>query len=268
MYSHPRGAPKMARIVKSAARTIDLLEFLALSPSGVTLSVMSEHLGIPISSMHGLVATLEDREYLVRDPSSFRYRLGPGFTRLTASDGSNIDLVLLGAQVMDRMQKACEEAITMSVLQNDKIVFISNRSATSIVQAVNSVGTSLPAHATGSGKVILAHLPEDEFERIYPDHDLPPQTARTIQTKEVLRTILEEIKSKGYAYDEEESEKGVWAVASCIRNAAGYPRAALSIVVPAIRIRKGKIPFWTRLVVEGAAEISASLGWIPDEADR
>lgn len=170
----------MARIVKSAARTVDLLEFLASSHNSVTLSTMSEHLGIPISSMHGLVATLVVREYVVQDPISLRYRLGNRFTHLTVSNAANIDLVLLGAQVMDKMRETCEEAITMSVLQKNRIVFISNRPATSIVQVVNSVGTSLPAHATGSGKVMLAYLPESEFKRIYPDPDLPPQTARTI----------------------------------------------------------------------------------------
>jgi len=253
----------MARIVKSAARTIDLLEFLASSPNGVTLTSMSRHLQIPISSMHGLVATLEDREYVVQDPISLRYQLGPGFARLTASNTANADLVLLGAPVMDRIRKTCEEAITMSVLQKDRIVFISNRPATSIVQVVNSVGTSLPAHATASGKVMLAYLPDSELERIYPADDLRPQTAKTAQKSKDLRTILEETRLKGYAYDEEESEDGVWAVASCIRNAVGYPRAALSIVVPITRVRDDKIPLWTNLVVEGAAEISAALGWIP-----
>jgi len=253
----------MVRIVKSAARTIDLLEFLASSPNGVTLSSMSEHLEIPISSMHGLVATLIAREYLDQDPISLRYRLGPGFARLTVSNTANIDLVLLGAPVMDRIRKTCEEAITMSVLQKNRIVFISNRPATSIVQVVNSVGTSLPAHTTGSGKVMLAYLSEIEFESIYPVHDLHPQTARTTQKNKDFKTILEETRLKGYAYDEEESEDGVWAVASCIRNAVGYPRAALSIVVPIIRVREDKIPLWTDLVVAGAAEISAALGWIP-----
>jgi len=257
----------MARIVKSAARTIDLLEFLASSPNTVTLTSMSEHLKIPISSMHGLVSTLEDREYVVQDPISLRYRLGPGFTRLKVSNTANIDLVVLGAQVMDRMRETCEEAITMSVLQKDRIVFISNRLAASIVQVVNSVGTSLPAHATGSGKVMLAYLPESEFECIYPDHDLPPQTARTIQKNEDFRTILEETRVKGYAYDDEESEEGVWAVASCIRNAVGHPRAALSIVVPVIRLHEDKIPFWTDLVVDGAAEISSALGFFPERDD-
>lgn len=252
----------MTQLVKSSARTLDILELIATHPGSLALSEMAKKLGIPVSSMHGLVLTLETRGYLMRDPVSLCYRMGPKFVQLAAVQGTYVELLALAAPVMDRIGTACKEAVTMSVLQGDNIVFISNRPATSIVQVVNAVGTSLPAHGTGSGKIMLAYLPDEEFERTYPNEELPLLMTNTIGTKAELKQAILEARRKGYAYDEEESEKGVWAVAGCIRNSVGKPMAAISVVVPVIRVQSNDIPYWTSLVIEGVAEISFKLGFV------
>jgi DNA-binding IclR family transcriptional regulator len=253
----------MTALVKSAMRTLDLLELLATSKNGLLLSDMSKALDIPVSSMHGLISTLEHRDYLVRDPSSLRYHFGPRFIQLVTSGSTNVDLVSLASTTLDRLQHECKEAVTMSVLQMDKIIFISNRSSSSIVQVVNEIGTSLPAHATGSGKVMLAHLLPEDIDRIYPEERLASKTEKTVPTKSELMDVLSKVKQQGYAYDEGESEEGVWAVASCIRNSVGMPRAAVSIVVPQVRLQQSKIQKWTELVVKAAQEISGKLGFTP-----
>ena len=252
----------MTQLVKSSARTLDILELFAAHPGDLSLSEMVKQLNIPISSMHGLVLTLKTRGYLVRDPVSLCYRMGPKFAQLAAVHSTYVELLAHAAPVMDRIGAACKEAVTMSVLQGDKIVFISNRPAISIVQAVNAIGTSLPAHATGSGKIMLAYLPGEEFERTYPNDKLPWLMANTISTKVELKQAILEARRRGCAYDEEESEEGVWAVAGCIRNSAGRPMAALSVVVPVIRVQANDIQYWTSLVIEGAAEISSKLGFV------
>jgi len=251
----------MTKLVKSSARTLDILELIAAHPGDLALSEIAKKLKIPISSMHGLVLTLKTRGYLVRDPASLCYRMGPKFAQLAVVHGTFVELIAHAAPVMDRIGTTCKEAVTMSVLQGDKIVFISNRPATSIVQAVNAIGTSLPAHATGSGKIMLAYLTDEEFERTYLNNKLPRLMASTIITKVELKQAVLEARRRGYAYDDEESERGVWAVAGCIRNSVGRPMAALSVVVPVIRVQANDIPYWTSLVVEGAAEISSRLGF-------
>jgi IclR family KDG regulon transcriptional repressor len=254
----------MAALVKSAMRTLDLLELISTSKNGLLLSELAKALNVPISSMHGLISTLEHREYLVRDQTTQRYHFGPRFVQLVTSGTSNVDLVSLASKTLDRLQQECKEAITMSMLQMDRIIFISNRFSSSIVQVVNKVGTSLPAHATGSGKVMLAHLPPEEIDRIYPQQKLVSQTEKTIRTKAELMAVLEEVKQQGYAYDEGESEEGVWAVASCILDSVGMPCAAMSIVLPEVRVQQSMIPKWTELVVSAAQEISKKLGLTPE----
>jgi DNA-binding IclR family transcriptional regulator len=111
---------------------------------------------------------------------------------------------------------------------------------------------------------MLAHLPPDDVDRIYSDSILPSKTDRTIQERKVLLHALNEVREQGFAYDEGESEEGVWAVAGCVRDSVGMPRAAVSIVVPEVRLREKKIPRWTEIITDAAMEISGKIGFKPN----
>jgi DNA-binding IclR family transcriptional regulator len=258
----------MTYLVKSSTRTLDLLELVIEHSNELSLSDISQTLNIPISSMHALVNTLVERGYYIRDPISLRYGIGPKLTLLMAAGNKNVDLISLAEPVFERMRWECDEAISMSVLDGNRIRFIYFSPARSIFQIVNLVGSSLPAHATGSGKVMLAHLPPQELDGLFPSENLPHTTPNMIATKSELLRAIAEASKQGYAIDNQESEPGVWAVASCIRDTDGGPLAAISIIVPTIRLDNEKIAEWTQLVMEGAKEISTKLSCAPVKDTR
>lgn len=249
-------------IVKSADRTLKILTLLADQPDGMTMTDIGKALDIPLSSMHALVGTLAKREFVLRDENSYCYRLGPQILRLASSYRAQVDLITIADPVMDRIRRAVGETISLSVLQGQMIMFIHKKPAQGVVKVVNPVGTRLYAHATGSGKVMLAYLDDGEFDRIYPDEDLPIITSTTIGSKSTLKKTLSDIRMQNYAYDEEESALGVWAVASSLRDDTGRPIAAISIVGPTSRIASKDVTNWYQIVRDGAAEIDSSLGFI------
>jgi IclR family acetate operon transcriptional repressor len=253
----------MNELVKSSARTLDILELISDSPDEFTLSDISNNLDIPISSLHALVHTLVKREYLEKDQLTNRYGFGPKFGQLVAAYTKKFDLVSLAEPVMDKIRSQCEEAISMSVLDEDTIRFIHFKPATSLVQVVNTIGSRFPAHATGSGKIMLAYLPKMAIDDLYPKENLPSVTPNTISKKTKLISALAEARRLGYSYDDEESETGVWAVASSICNAEGSPVAAISIVVPTLRVNQNRIDRWTTIIVRSALEISSNLASVP-----
>lgn len=248
-------------IVKSSARTLDILTVLAEQSEGMTLTEISQRLDIPVSSLHALVGTLVQKDFVLRDPGSYHYRLGSRLLQLASTYRSQVDLITLAEPVMDRIRQLVSETTSLSVLQGQSILFIHKRTAEGAVQVVNPVGTRLHAHATGSGKVMLAFLDQEEIGQIYPDESLPSVTPATLRSKSELMARLSEIRTLNYAYDEEESAIGVWAVASCIRDEDGRPIAALSIVAPISRLRSKDESDWHRLVRDGANEVSAALGF-------
>lgn len=259
-----QSGPSDLGIVKSAARTLEILSLLAEQPDGMTMTAIGNTLKIPLSSIHALIGTLVQMDFVLRDENSFHYRLGPKILRLASSYRAQVDLITLADTVMDRLRRDVGETISLTVLQGQMIMFIHKKSAEGAVKVVNPVGTRLYAHASGSGKVMLAYLEEGELERIFPEEQLPEVTSTTIKKKSLLKKHLAEVRTQNYAFDNEESAIGVWAVASCVRDEAGRPIAAISIVGPTSRIASKDVSSWHHIVRQAASEISSSLGFFED----
>lgn len=249
-------------VVKSAARALDILELLVKFPGGLTLTDVGENLDIPLSSLHNLMNTLLYRGYLTRDPGTSLYHLSSKLIQLAAAHHSQHDLVSVADPVMDRVSRLTAEATSLAVLQDNEVVFIHKRAAKDFVQVVNPVGTRLPTHATGLGKVMLAYLDDDEVDRLYPNEDLPTLTPSTISSKSELKEALHRVRERGYGIDNLESHQGVWAVAAAIRSRGGRPIAALSVAAPVFRVKDEDRKEWCEIVRDGAEEISKTLGFV------
>jgi IclR family transcriptional regulator, KDG regulon repressor len=249
--------------VKSASRTLDILELLAGFPNGLSLTDIGHSLKIPLSSQHVLIKSLLSRGYLIRTEGTLLYRLGPRVVKIAAAYKEHSSLISIVDPVISRIRDITTETTSLSLLQGNMIIFVHKRIASGVVQVVNPVGTQRHAHATGSGKVMLSRLAREEIDRIYPVEALPALTPHTISSKTALLAALEEIRRNQYAFDLEESDIGLWAVAGCIMNSAGQPIAAISIAAPYVRIQSKDYKTWHRLVREGAAEVSSLLSYNP-----
>jgi DNA-binding IclR family transcriptional regulator len=253
-----------AATVKSAERTLDILVLLARSPNGLKLRDIVLEMKIPVSSLYALLTTMKSRGFVEREKDSLLYRLTQKVYQIVPSNPSQSedDLYSVALPIMDRVQRASDETVSLSVRVDDEIVFIGKRASSSVIQVVNALGSRLPVYATGSGKVILSYLTEEELDRLYPSEILPRVTANTILSRSQLKKELAKIQEQGYAYDNEESIEGVWAVAGCIHDMEGRPVAATSIVVPIFRVTEERIAKWRELILGGAAEITSRLGAI------
>ena len=252
------------RTVKSAVRVLQILDILAINPDGLILTELQEKSGIPISSLHGLMSSLEHMNYVKRSDDSRRYKLRTKLLQFTSILSSYHDLITISDPIMNQIKEETSEATSLSILEGDSILFIHKNPAPGRIQIINPAGSRLPSHATGSGKVMLAYLEDEELETIFPDEMLPQVTSRTITSKSRLKQELMLIRERGYAYDDEESSIGVWAVASCIRKRSGKPIASLSVVAPISRVQSKDSSNWPELVRRGAIEISNSLEYLPE----
>lgn len=250
------------QVVKSAARALDILELLIKLPKGLSLTEVGRDLDIPLSSLHHLMNTLVVKGYIVRDGSSSVYRVSSKLIQLAASYHAQHDLVGIADSVMQELTELTGETTSLAILQENVIVFIHKRSSQDLLQVVNPVGTRLPAHATGLGKAMLACLPDEEIDRLYPQEQLDKLTSKTISTVTELKNALKEARELEYAFDDRESNKGVWAVASAIRNRAGYPVAGLSIAAPRSRVEDKDISNWCEATANAALKISQILGFV------
>jgi len=248
-------------IVKSAIRVLDVLDILAEHPEGLVFTELQAITNFPNSSLHGLLSSMAYKNYIRRDQETKRYRLSFKLLQFNSVLQTQSDLIALSDPWMDKIRSVSRETTSLSLLDGNSILFIHKKPGPGRIQVINPAGTRLPAYATGSGKVMLAYLPGEELDALYPEEDLPKITENTVTSRSALKELLQKIRRDGYAFDNEESSPGIWAVAGCIRTDTGRPLAALSIVAPISTIQMKDTSSWPGLVRDAAEEISKGLAF-------
>lgn len=252
--------------VKSASRCLDLLELLVDHGDGLTLSEIGERLGWPKSSTLALVRTLVGRGFMSEGRRERSYRLGPRIAWLGSAYLSSMDLVREGQDVVCDISRQCDETVHLATLEGAVVRYLAKEEGNAQVRMVSAVGKTIPAHATGVGKVLIASLTPSELEHRFPSRrPLEALTDRTITDRATFLAELETIRERGYATDDGESTVGLRCVAGPVRDKTGSVIAAISISVPSPRFTVERSSILGDLVLAGCHDLSQRLGWLgPD----
>jgi IclR family transcriptional regulator, acetate operon repressor len=249
----------MAGPVQSVARAIRMLELVAEHPGRLGVSEIGRRLGVHKATASRLLSTLAAGGLLERDPATEKYRPGFGLVRLASTAVADLDLVRQTRPVLEQLAEETQETVNLAVLGGREVVNIDQVAGSHAVVNVNWVGKRTPLHCTSNGKVLLAHLPPGERDRILAG-PLERRTPGTIVDPEVLGTQLRRARRQGYASTVEELEVGLNAVAAPVRGPDREVVAAVSVAGPSYRVTPSRIPELAGAVVRAAAEISRRMG--------
>ena len=254
------------REVKSAARTVQLLELLATRRhQPARLRDLSDALGAPRSSIYALLKTLVDHGWVRTDATGTFYSIGIQ-ALLAGTTYLDVDPVLriVQPQINDLSSKL-DETIHYGRLEGTDIVYLATHESTQYVRPFSRVGRRLPAFSTGMGKALLAERATDGDDAL--EEHLPavltPLTPHTIIDRPALRQELADVRAKGYATDREENVMGIVCFAFAL-NFGGPPTDAISCSVPVERMREGRdveileALRRTKLSIERMAPVTAS----------
>ena len=245
--------------MQSVGRAIRILELVAEHPGQLGVTELGRRLGVHKATASRLVSTLAGGGLLERDRATDKYRPGFGLVRLATTAVADLDLVRKARPVMERLAEETQETVNLAVLDGREVVNIDQVAGSHAVVNVNWVGRRTPLHCTSNGKILLAHLPATERDRILAG-PLDVRTPRTIGDPDVLRTQLRQARRQGYAFTVEELELGLNAVAAPVRGPGGAVVAALSVAGPAYRVTTARIPDLAGIVVQAGTEISRRMG--------
>ncbi|MBX6356740.1 MAG: IclR family transcriptional regulator [Micromonosporaceae bacterium] len=223
--------------VKSADRTLEVLELLASSPERRGLGELARALDIPKSSLHGILRTMARRGWVETDATGTRFKLGVRALQVGAAYLDADPAVGLVAGVLDGLAAEFGETVHLGRLDGPYVVYLAKRESVHPLRLFSAVGRRLPAHATALGKVLLAGRSEAELDAILPD-PLPTLTPHTITDRSALSAQLAVVREQGYAVDREENTEGI----ACFAVAVPHPvpaTDAISISVPVARLRPG-----------------------------
>jgi IclR family transcriptional regulator, KDG regulon repressor len=248
--------------VKSAARSLELLELFAAHRDGLTLGEVCVLTGWPKSSTLALLRTLRAHDYLSDGNRDHAYRLGHRVAWLGASYLSGINLVQEGMEIVRQVSRQCDETVHLATLRGRDVHYLVKEEGSSHMRMVSAVGTTFPAHGTGVGKTLLSGLSPYEFDALYPPGTpLQKLTPNTITDRTALLAELADIRARGYAYDSGESTVGLQCIAAPVRDATGHIAAAMSVSVPAPRFTDDRIPYLRASILDGTRQLSLRLGY-------
>ncbi|MFC5548808.1 IclR family transcriptional regulator domain-containing protein [Massilia aerilata] len=242
----------------SFARGLAVIRAFADTRKPQTIAQLSQQTGIPRAAVRRCLHTLRQLGYADAEGNNFSLR--PKILTLGYAWLSSTPLTLAAQPCLDGISKALGESSSLAVLEEGDVLYVA-RAATARVMSVSlSAGSRLPAYCTSLGRVLLAHLPEQELETYLGRTELLPKTERTITDKARLREVLAQVRRDGYALNDEELELGLRSIAVPVRGASGRVLAALNVGaqalrVPAERMEREFLP----VLRQGAQELSVLL---------
>lgn len=252
----------MGRLVPAVTRALDVLELFLDCEGTLSAPEITRRLQLPRTTVHELVTTLTARSYLEQPPDQpGRYRLGVRGYQLGSRYAEQLDLAAEGQRVARSVADTCDETVHVAILEGSDVIYIAKVDSTHAVRMVSAAGRRLPAHCTSVGKMLLASLPDEELEAtLAGGGPLVSMTPASITSPQELRKALAEIRERGVAVEQQESNPDVSCVAAPVRDSGGKVVAALSISVPTVRWSEERRGELEGLAAKGAAELSGRLG--------
>lgn len=245
--------------LRSVARALDILQAFGRGQPELGVTELARVLRLSKSTVHRLLRLLASRGVVAQDPATRRYRLGVELLWLGSLVRDGMDLRREALPVMRELQARAGETVNLNVERDGHRVCIEKVETSHPIRDFVDIGRPLPLYAGASGKVLLAHLPDQRVAEILRAAD-PAAIAGRLPTGAALRRELARIRRQGYASTSGERVEGASSVSAPVWDAEGRVVASLSISGPSYRFRPERVRVFARLVVSAAREISGRLG--------
>jgi DNA-binding IclR family transcriptional regulator len=213
----------------SLDRAIEILELLLGHPKGLTHAELCRSLGLPSSTCSYITGRLERRGYLRRESESRRFCLGLKSVSLARGALLGLGFRSISEPVLYRLSAETGLSVGIGVAHGAHVLLVDHLDGPDVIDEVvtgrksrvltrenREIGRELPYFTTALGKVLLAHMAED-------------QRGRLIERRPNLRLKLQAVRENGFAVADKEHYANLRALAVPIRDAAGLTRAALSL---------------------------------------
>lgn len=241
-------------------KVLQILELLDQIPAGLQLKDIAEATGFNKSTVHRFVSHLEARNYLFRDDTGL-YMLGPMLARLGSGASFHATLRHICRPALESLRRATDESVNLAVIEGNEVVYLDVLESPQMFKMVCPVGIRRPAHRTSLGKAILANMADNaQREETIASLVGMPQKGQKATSITRLTNELQNIRTQGFALDDEETTMGVRCIGAPIFDAEGKVVGAISVSGPVARITKSRLPFFSAAVGKAAREISWHLG--------
>jgi len=256
------GAPQRSDQVQSLVRALSLVNRIAASDDGVTLTELAQQVGLSSSTAHRLLITLEQERYVHFNAERRLWSVGVQAFITGSAFLKTRSLVGAARPHMRMLMEESEETVNLAVENEAEAIYLSQVECRQMMRAFARPGGRVPLHCSSVGKALMSAMPDAKLSKILHRHGLPRVTIKTLNTTVALRADLAASRERGYAIDDEEHAVGLRCIAAVIFNENADAVAAVSLSGPMARIPDERIPLLGQLVRSKADAITSQLGGI------
>jgi len=247
--------------IQSVARALFIVDTLAKARGELALNEIATRLSLAKSTVHGLISTLKDFGFVEQSAFTGKYKLGIRLFEVGQIVAQGWEVRAVAAPYITKLLEELGETVHLVVLDKLEVLYIDKRESGRSLRIVSQVGMRLPAHCTGVGKVLMAHLPPWKRRELIDTKGLPRFTRNTLTDEDALEDELTRIRTQGFGIDNEEIMDSLRCVAAPIRDQTGNVVSAISLSGPVSRLKGEWLEKAILRVIETAEEISSGLGY-------
>ena len=236
-------------------RAASILEVLA-SGEGALLAEVAQRAGLPPSTVHRLLTTLHRRGLVGHEISTGLWTVGPGLFRIGSAYLRIRKLPEIARPIIRALLAEVGETVNVSMIEQDELICVAQAESHAPVRAFFRLGRRLPVHASAAGKAILAAGTDALRRQLLGTGPLERFTPKTLCSEAELTPRLVEIRSRGWATDDEEHTPGMRCVSAAILNEWSEPIGAVSISAPTVRLPADQVGLLGNRVKETALTLS------------
>lgn len=247
---------------QTLAKALIILEAFTVDQPEWGVRELSRELGINPTTIYRIMATYQNAGYLIQDPDTHRYSLGPRVMKL-ASLYSHINPVPRVAQrVFERHSDEFEHNFYLGTLSNNEMVYLTALDGRGPIKVVVEAGGSTALHTTALGKVLLAHQDDEFIWNYIRTTGLPRLTTHSITDPALLWDMIREIRRLGFAINVGEHYEEVGAIGVPVYEAGGRVKLSVSLAYPYHLVQEKRInpDDLIPLARQIAREISQAMG--------
>jgi IclR family acetate operon transcriptional repressor len=250
--------------VQSLVRALALLNRIAeSSDDGATLTDLAQRVGLPASTAHRLLTTLEQERYVRFTHDGRVWTVGVQAFVVGCTFTKTRSLAGVARPHMRHLMEDGGETVNLAVEDEGEAVYLSQVECRQMMRAFARPGTRVPLHCSSVGKAMLSAASEKKLSKILHQRGMPRLTVKTVTSPSALRADLERVRATGYAVDDEEHAVGLRCIAAPIFDETGDVVAAVSASGPMARISDERMAQLGALVLEASRAISRDMGASP-----
>lgn len=227
-------------LAPALTRGLSILDLVAESGEGLSMSDIGRRLGLAKSSVHGLCSVLVNGGVLERD-SGGRFRLGLKIVDLARARLEASDLASEFSKRWALLDQFEDEGAIIAVLDGTDVVYVACRNSTKALGITFRIGMRLPARFTATGKAMLSTLPEDDIRKRHKGVPWNALTSNSVANIDLLLKQLEEVRARGYSIDDGETRSHMYSIGAPIvlsESAAQPAGMAISLIRPDVTPEK------------------------------